>query len=133
MTIVAIGFLFYVYFFDLIIYGRSQFTLVSEENKIECKSRSLPVAKATICGAQDLNRRVKIKLDDSFFIVNTTYGSNDAPSIKCRPLCLETNNFVTEITSSKNLACSIQLGVSSVLLERPYGQSISTPIDRLVA
>ena len=133
MTIVAIGFLFFVYFFDWIIYGRSQFTLVSEENKIECKSRSLPVTKATICGAQDLNRRVKVKLDDSYFIVDTTYGSNDAPSTRCRPLCLETNNFVTEITSFKNLACSIQLGVSSVLLERPYGQSVSVPTNRLVA
>ena len=133
MTIVAIGFLFFVYFFDWIIYGRSQFTLVSEENKIECKSRSLPVTKAIICGAQDLNRRVKVKFDDSYFIVDTTYGFKDAPSIKCRPLCLETNNTVTEIISSKNLACSIQLGVSSVLLERPYGQSVSVPINRLVA
>ena len=133
MTIVAIGFLFFVYFFDWIIYGRSQFTLVSEENKIECKSRSLPVTKATICGAQDLNRRVKVKLDDSYFVVDTTYGPNDAPSTHCRPTCLETNNFVTKIISSKKLACSIKLGSSCVLLERPYGQSVSVQTNRLVA
>ena len=136
MTIIAIGFLFFVYFFDWIIYGRSQFTLVSEENKTECKSRSLPVTKATTCGAQDLNRRVKVKLDDSYFVVDTTYGPNDAPCtrLQCtRPLCLETKNIVTEITSSEKLACSIKLGSSCVLLERPYGQPISTQIDRLVA
>ena len=124
MTIVATGFLFFVYFFDWIIYGRSQFTLIREENKTECKSRSLPVTKATTCGAQDLNRRVKVKLDDSYFIVDSTYGSNDAPRTHCPPMCLETNNTVTEITSSKNLACSIKLGSSSVLLERPYEQSM---------
>ena len=136
MTIVATGFLFFVYFFDWIIYGRSKFTLVREENKTKCKSRSFPVTKATIYGAQDLNRRVKVKLDDSYFVVDTTYGPNDAPCtrLQCtRPLCLETNNFVTDITSSKKFACLIQLGVSSVLLERPYGQSVSVPTNRIVA
>ena len=37
LTVVATVFLFFVYFFDWIIYGRSQFTLVGAENKTECK------------------------------------------------------------------------------------------------
>ena len=132
MTIVAVGFLFFVYFFDWIIYGGSKFTLVKAAEKVKCKSRSLPINGATVCGAQDLNMRIKIKLDDSCFIVDTTYASSDTQNLRCRPLCLETDNCVAEITSSKKMTRTIQLGSSNVLLERPYENS-SVPADRLVA
>ena len=133
MTVVASGFLFFVYYFDWMIYGESKFTLVKTAEKTECKSRSLSINKMTMCGAQDINTRVKIKLDDSYFIVDTNHATNDAQCTRSSFLCLETRNVVTEIISSKKMAHSIQLGNSSVLLERPYGQSISTPTDRLVA
>ena len=133
MTIIATGFLFFVYYFDWIIYGESKFTLIKTAEKTECKSRSLPINKMTMCGAQDLNTRVKIKLDDSYFIVDTSHSKNDAQCTRSQFLCLETRNIVTEFISSKKVVRSIQLGNSSVLLERPYGQSLSTPIDRLVA
>ena len=87
----------------------------------------------TMCGVQDLNTRVKIKLDDSYFIVDTNHANNDAQRTPFPLLCLETKNIVTEIISSKKMARSIQLGNSSVLLERPYGQSLKIPTDRLVA
>ena len=130
MTIIATGFLFFVYYFDWIIYGESKFTLIKTAEKTECKSRSLPINKMTMCGAQDLNTRVKIKLDDSYFIVDTNHATQ---CIRSPIVCLETRNVVTEIVSSKKMTHSIQLGNSSVLLERPYGQSLSTPTDRLVA
>ena len=133
MTIIATGFLFFVYYFDWMIYGESKFTLIKTAEKTECKSRSLPINKMTISRAQDINTRVKIKLDDSYFIVDTSHSKNDAQCTRSPFLCLETRNVVTEIISSKKVARSIQLGNSSVLLERPYGQSLSTPIDRLVA
>ena len=133
MTIIATGFLFFVYYFDWIIYGESKFTLIKTAEKTECKSRSLPINKMTMCGAQDLNTRVKIKLDDSYFIVDTSHSKNDAQCTRSPFLCLETRNVVTEIISSKKMTHSIQLGNSSVLLERPYGQSVSVPTNRLVA
>ena len=133
MTIIATGFLFFVYYFDWIIYGESKFTLIKTAEKTECKSRSLPINKMTISGAQDINTRVKIKLDDSYFIVDTSHSKNDAQCTRSPFLCLETRNVVTEIISSKKMTHSIQLGNSSVLLERPYGQSLSTPTDRPVA
>ena len=133
MTIIATGFLFFVYYFDWIIYGESKFTLIKTAEKTECKSRSLSINKITMCGAQDLNTRVKIKVDDSYFIVDTSHSKNDAQCTRSPFLCLETRNVVTEIISSKKMTHSIQLGNSSVLLERPYGQSLSTPTDRLVA
>ena len=133
MTIIATGFLFFAYYFDWIIYGESKFTLIKTAEKTECKSRSLPINKMTMCGAQDLNTRVKIKLDDSYFIVDTSHSKNDAQCTRSPFLCLETRNVVTEVISSKKMTDSIQLGNSSVLLERPYGQSISTPTDRPVA
>ena len=133
MTIVATGFLFFVYYFDWIIYGESKFTLIKTAEKTECKSRSLPINKMTMCGVQDINTRVKIKLDDSYFIVDTNHATYDAQRTRSPFVCLETRNDVTEFISSKKMTHSIQLGNSSVLLERPYGQSISTPIDRLVA
>ena len=130
MTIIATGFLFFVYYFDWIIYGESKFTLIKTAEKTECKSRSLPINKMTMCGAQDLNTRVKIKLDDSYFIVDTNHATQ---CIRSPIVCLETRNVVTEIVSSKKRKHSIQLGNSSVLLERPYGQSVSVPTNRLVA
>ena len=83
-----------------------------------------------MCGAQDLNTRVKIKLDDSYFIVDTNHATQ---CIRSPIVCLETRNVVTEIVSSKKMTHSIQLGSSCVLLERPYGQLLSTPTDRPVA
>ena len=133
MTIVATGFLFFVYFFDWIIYGQNKFTLVQTAEKKECKSRSLPVTRATFCSAQDLNTRVKFKVDDSYFVVDTTYSTSDTSSTHCQPLCLETENIVTEVISSRKMIRSIQLGRSNVLLERPYGESIRVPPNRLVA
>ena len=115
------------------IYGQSKFTLVKVAEKTECKSRSLPINNMTICGAQDLNTRVKVKLDDSYFIVDTSHATYDAQRTHSPFLCLETKNIVTEIISSKKMARSIQLGNSSVLLERPYGQSLEIPTERLVA
>ena len=129
LTVVATVFLFFVYFFDWIIYGRSQFTLVGAENKTECKSRPLPIDEATRCGAEDLNSRVKIKLDDSYFVVDTTHPSGDT---RCRSLCFEPHNLVAEITDSKKLTRSIQLGDCKVLLERPLKQSPSNSNNRLV-
>ena len=76
------------------IYGQCKFTLIKEANKVESKSRLFPGNEATLCGAQDLNTRVKMKLDDSFFVVDTT--QTDSWS-----LCLDTKNFVNETTSSK--------------------------------
>ena len=87
----------------------------------------------TISGAQDINTKIKIKLDDSCFIVDTSHSKNDAQCTSSSLLCLETRNIVTEVISSKKMARSIQLGNSSVLLERPYGQSLKIPTDRLVA
>ena len=133
MTIVATGFLFFVYYFDWIIYGHSKFTLIKTAEKTECKSRSLPIKKMTISGAQDINTKIKIKLDDSCFIVDTSHSKNDAQCTSSSLLCLETRNIVTEVISSKKLTRSIQLGNSSVLLERSYGQSLKIPTDRLVA
>ena len=129
LTVVATVFLFFVYFFDWIIYGRSQFTLVGAENKTKCKSRPLPIDEATRCGAQDLNLRVKIKLDDSYFVVDTPHPSVDA---RCRSLCLEPHNLVAEITDSKKITRSIQLGGCKVLLERPLKQSSNNSNNRLV-
>ena len=129
LTVVATVFLFFVYFFDWIIYGRSQFTLVGAENKTECKSRPLPIDEATRCGAQDLNSRVKLKFDDSYFVVDTTHPSDDA---RCRSLCLEPHNLAAEITDSKKLTHSIQLGECKVLLERPLKQSSNNTNNRLV-
>ena len=97
MTTVATLFLFFVYFFDWIIYGRSQFTLVGAENKTECKSRPLPIDEATRCGAQDLNSRVKLKFDYSYFVVETTDNA------RCRSLCLEPHNLVAEISQTLNI------------------------------
>ena len=133
LTILATAFLFFVYFFDWIIYGQSKFTLVKMEHKTECKSRSLPITGATMCGAQDLNTRVKIRFDDSYFVVDTNGVCVDSQSTRRRPLCLETDNLVNEITSSKKLTRSIQLGNSNVLLERPYGQTNNIGANRLVA
>ena len=133
LTIVATGFLFFVYYFDWIIYGHSKFTLIKTTEKTECKSRSLPINKMTMCGAQDINTKVKIKLDDSYFIVDTNHATNDAQCTRSPFLCLETKNIVTELISSRKMSLSIKLGNSSVLLERPYGQSLSTPTDRPVA
>ena len=130
MTIVATGFLFFVYYFDWIIYGESKFTLIKTAEKTEFRTRSLPINKMTMCGAQDLNTRVKITFDDSYFVVDT---SSDAQSPRCRPACLERDNFITESTSSKKMTHSIQIGSSNVLVERPYGKSISVPVNRLVA
>ena len=130
MTIIATGFLFFVYYFDWIIYGESKFTLIKTAEKTECKSRSLPINKMTLCGAQDINTKVKIKLDDSYFIVDTNHATQ---CIRSPIVCLETRNVVTEIVSSKKRTHSIQLGNSSVLLERPYEQSVSVPTNRLVA
>ena len=132
MTIVATVFLFFVYFFDWFIYGQSKFTLVKSEHKTECKSRSLPITGAMICGAQDLNSRVKVKFDDTFFVVDTNRASDDAQSTHFRPLCLETSNFVSGFTSSKKMTRSIRLGESNMLLERPYGQSLNVSANRLV-
>ena len=84
-----------------------------------------------MCGAQDLNTRVKVKLDDTYFVVDT--GTQNSQDTRCRPLCLDTNNFVTDITSSRKMIRSIQLGTGNVLLERPYGQSLGVPVNRLVA
>ena len=86
-----------------------------------------------MCGAQDLNTRVKVKLDDTYFVVDTTYGTQNAQDTRCRPLCLVTDNFVTDITSTRKMIRSIQLGTGNVLLERPYGQSSGVPVNRLVA
>ena len=133
MTIVAVGFLFFVYFFDWMIYGESKFTLIKTAEKTECKSRSLPINKMTMCGALDLNTKVKIKFDDSYFIVNTSHATEDAQRTRSPFLCLETKNVVTEIISSRKMARTIQLGSSSVLLERPYEQSLKSPTNRLVA
>ena len=126
LTVVATVFLFFVFFFDWIIYGRSQFTLVGAENKTECKSRPLPIDEATRCGAQDLNSRVKLKFDDSYFVVETT------DNVRCRSLCLEPHNLAAEITDSKKLTRSIQLGECKVLLERPLKQSSNNTNNRLV-
>ena len=84
-------------------------------------------------GAQDLNTRVKIRFDDSYFVVDTNYVCVDSQNISRRPLCLEADNLVNEITSSKKLTRSIQLGNSNVLLERPYGQTNNIGANRLVA
>ena len=130
MTIIATGFLFFVYYFDWIIYGESKFTLIKTAEKTECKSRSLPINKMTLCGAQDINTKVKIKLDDSYFIVDTNHATQ---CIRSPIVCLETRNVVTEIVSSKKMTHSIQIGSSNVLVERPYGKSISVPVNRLVA
>ena len=115
------------------IYGQSQFTLVREANKTKCKSRLLPDNEATTCGAQDLNSRVKIKLEDSYFVVDTTQTFNEANIGRFRPYCLETNRIVYNETDSKKSTSSIQLGDSNLLLERPYGQSFIIPENRLVS
>ena len=99
LTIVATGFLFFVYYFDWMIYGESKFTLIKTAEKTECKSRSLPINKMTISGAQDLNTRVKIKVDDSYFIVDTSHSKNDAQCTRSPFLCVETRNVFTERVS----------------------------------
>ena len=132
MTIVAVGFLFFVYFFDWIVYGRSKFTLVKVPNKIKCKSRSLPTNEATVCGAQDLNTRVQFQFDDSFFVVDTTHAFNDSQSTSARFLCLKMNKSFHDIRTPEKLTRSIQLGDSNVLLERPHGQSFDAPGNRLL-
>ena len=125
-------FLFFVYFFDWFIYGQSKFTLVETENKTECKSRSLPITEVKMCGAQDLNSRIKVKFDDTYFVVDTNRASDDAQSTHFRPLCLETDNLITEVISSNKITRSIRLGESNMLLERPYGQSLNVSANRLV-
>ena len=115
------------------IYGENKFSLVKTEEKTKCKSRSLLINKMTMCGALDLNTKVKIKFDDSYFIVDTSYATEDAQRKRSPFVCLETKNVVTKIISSRKMARTIQLGSSSVLLERPYEQSLKSPTNRLVA
>ena len=133
MTTVATLFLFFVYFFDWVIYGHSKFTLVKTAEKTKCKSRSVPINDITKCGAQDINTRVKIKLDSSYFIVDTSHSTNDTQCTRSSFLCLETKQNVTEVITSKKLARSIQLGNSSILFERPYEQPLNASVNRLVA
>lgn len=132
MTVVAAGFLYFVYYFDWMIYGRSKFTLVKKADKTECKSRPIPVNESTVCGAQDLNSRVKVKLDDSYFVLDFKSFSYDAQNTRCRALCLETNNFVHEFTSSNKLTRSIRLGDTNILIERSRGRSFKELYNRLV-
>ena len=113
------------------IYGRSKFTLVNGATKTKCKSRPLPGNEATMCGSQDLNSRVKIKLEDSYFVVETSQTSNNAQCTNCRPYCLETN-IVNHIADSKKSTDSIQLGYSNVLLERSNVQTLNVSENRLV-
>ena len=134
MTTVATLFLFFVYFFDWVINGQSKFTLVKTAEKTKCKSRSVPINDITKCGAQDINTRVKIKLDSSYFIVDTNHSTNETEGTRSPFLCLETDNFeISPEVSSTKMARSIQLGSSSVLLERPCGEPLSVPTNRLVA
>lgn len=115
------------------VYGKNKFTLVKTAEKTQCKSRSLPINEVTMCGAQDLNTRVKVKLADSYFVVDTTYATDDAQSTHSWPLCLGVDNFVRETISSNKMTRSIQLGNRSILLERPYEQPLIASVNRLVA
>lgn len=132
MTIVAVWFLVFVHFFDWMIYGQSKFTLVKAADKIKGKSRLFPVNEATLCGAQDINTKVKIKFDDSYFVVDTIRASYGSQNTLCLPMCLETNSVVNDITSSKKLTRSLQLGYSYVLLEQPHKQAYNISDSRLV-
>ena len=123
-------FLFFVYYFDWMIYGQHKFTLISEEIKTKCKSRTIPINERTVCGAQDLNTRIKIKLDDSYLVVDTTADD------KNRILCLEPNVELVAIehTRSTNKTIrSIRLGDNYVILERPYGNARNVANYRMVS
>ena len=123
MTIVAVVFLLFVYFFDWTIHGQSKFTLTKGANKAESTSRLLPGNEATLCGAQDLNTRLKLRFDDSYFVVDTTQTNFWS-------LCLDKKNFVNDSTSSKITFHSLQLGNSNVLLKRPIKQSVQNEDQR---
>lgn len=117
-------FLFFVYFFDWIIYGQSKFTLVSEPVKKKGESRPIPADEQTMCGAQDLNKRIKVKLDDSYLVVDTTAITYETHSELSSTLCLEAcSKLVLENnTSSEKSIRSIRLGQKCILLERPSTQ-----------
>ena len=108
------------------IYGQSMFTLVKSAKKTKWTSRPLPVNDVTKCGSQDLNSRVKIKFDDSYFIIDTSYNT------ACRLLCFDTDSIDYNTVDLTKVASLIQLGDSKVYLERPNGQSLSAPVKRLV-
>ena len=115
------------------IYGGHQFTLIKTENKTKYKPRMIPLDENTLCGAQDLNSRVKIKFDDSYLVVDTFQSSCVAQNRRWRSVCLETNSFVADITDSKKSIRFIRLGDNNVLLEQPQTHSSNVTSFRLVA
>ena len=130
LTIVATVFLFFVYYFDWMIHGHHKFTVISEEIKTKCKSRTIPINERTVCGAQDLNTKIKIKLDDSYLVVDTTADD------KNRILCLEPNVQLVAIEhtrSTNKTTRSIRLGDNYVILERPYGNARNVANYRMVS
>ena len=133
MTIIAVGFLLFIYFFDWVIYGRAKFTLVHETTKTKSKSRPLPINEHMTCGTQDINDRTKVRLDDANFIVDIMSVSaetqNNIRRTLCLGLCVEPVTIGN--TSSTKSIHSIKLGEKSILLERPKPQPFSPPNYRL--
>ena len=117
------------------IYGQSKFTLVKQATKQKGESRLLPVNEQTTCGAQDINTRTKIKVEDSCFVVKIRSTTDEAHYKLCATLCLEPSGelvWVTNKMSSDKSLCSMKLGDNHVLLEQPNTQPRVVPDHRLV-
>lgn len=109
--------------FDIVIHGETKFKLMRDPVDNKYCRKPISLNDQVKCGAQDLNSRTKIMLDDSFFVV-ATQSHTDARQI----LCLEPR---IEPTSPENICVatrrqkplySVKLGNETVLVHKPLSK-----------